>query len=87
MITGSGTSPRERNVLLLTKLKVDGDLKSALTLYIKIQSLEFAQLVSGLAFIQYFLTTLHFLPFVTVMYILCYSILEVCDILFHCDNF
>lgn len=37
----SGTSPRQRSVLLSTKLKEIGDLKSTLALNIDMQSLEF----------------------------------------------
>ena len=58
LLTGSGTSPRERSVLQSTKLKGIGDLKSALTSDVEMQSLEFAQLVFGLALVQYFLTML-----------------------------
>ena len=46
---GSGTSPRERNVLQYTKLNGVGDLKSVLTSDMEVQSLEFAYLVFGLA--------------------------------------
>jgi hypothetical protein len=38
----SGTSPRERSVLQSTKLKGVGDLRSALTSVMEMQSLEFA---------------------------------------------
>ena len=43
-------------MLQLTKLKGVGDLKSALTSDMEMQSLEFAQLGFGLALVQYFLT-------------------------------
>lgn len=46
---------------------------------------EFAQLVFGLALVQYFLTVFPFLPFGMVMDILCHCRLEVCDLLFHFD--
>lgn len=45
------------------------------------QSLEFALLVFGFAF----LTNLPFFHFGTVMYILCHYILEVCDLPFGFD--
>jgi hypothetical protein len=45
----SGTSLRRRSMLLSTKLKGVGNLKSTLTSYVEMQSLEFAQLVFGLA--------------------------------------
>ena len=41
---------------------------------------EFAQLGFGLALVQYFLTML---PLGMVMYVLCYCMLEVCNLLFH----
>jgi hypothetical protein len=63
LLTGSGTSPRERN-----KAKRVGDLKTSDT---ERQSLEFAQMVFGLALVNYFFTMLSFR---TVMYILCHCI-------------
>jgi hypothetical protein len=45
LLTGSGTILGERGVLQSTKMRGIGDLKSALTPSIKMQSLEFAQLV------------------------------------------
>ena len=51
-----GTRPGERVVFQSTKMKEVGDLKSALTSDMEMQSLEFAQLVFGLALVQYFLT-------------------------------
>ena len=39
-----------------TRMKGVGDLKSTLTLDMEMRSLEFAQLVFGLALVQYFLT-------------------------------
>lgn len=44
-IQASGAFLRERNVLLSIKLKGVGDLKSALTLGVEIQSLELALMV------------------------------------------
>ena len=63
LLAGSGTSPRERNVLQSTKLKGVGDLKSILTSDMEIQSLELAQLVFGLALVQCFLTMSPFFMF------------------------
>ena len=54
LLTGSGTGPREITVLQSTKLKRVGDLKTALTSGMEMQSLEFTQLFFGLAFVQYF---------------------------------
>ena len=60
-----------------TKMKGVGDLKSTLTSDIELQSLELAQLVFGLALVQYFLAILPSLYFVKVMYILCHYTLEI----------
>ena len=46
------TSPRERRVLQLTKLKGAGDLRSALTSDLEVQSLESAPVVVSRALIQ-----------------------------------
>jgi hypothetical protein len=46
LLTGSATSPGERNVLQSTKMKKFGDLKS--TSDMEMQSLVFGQLVFGL---------------------------------------
>ena len=43
LLTGSRTSPRERNVFQSTKLKGVGDLKSISTSDVEIQSLEFSK--------------------------------------------
>ena len=51
----------------------------------KMQSLEFAQLVFSLALVQYVLTILPSLCFRMKMYILCHYMLEVCDLLFDFD--
>ena len=61
-------------MLQSTKLKGVGDLKSTLTSDMEMQSLEFAQLVFGLALVQYFLT----MTFCNVYPVM----LEVCDLLF-----
>jgi hypothetical protein len=63
LLTGSGSSPRERNVWQSTKLKGVGDLKSALTSDTKRQNLEFALMVSDPALVQYFFTVFPFLCF------------------------
>lgn len=87
LLTGSGNNSRERSISV-TKLKGVGDLKSALISDTEMQSLEVAQLVFSLFFsVQYFLTTLPFLPFVPhlpfrmVIYILGHYMLAVCDLL------
>jgi hypothetical protein len=49
LLTGSGTSPGEKFVALNKDKKGVGDLKTALTSDMEIQSLEFAQLVSCFA--------------------------------------
>ena len=54
MLTGSGTSPRERNMMQSTKLKGVGDLKNILSSDMEMQNLEFAQLVFGLSLVQNF---------------------------------
>jgi hypothetical protein len=56
LLTGSGTSQRERIVLQSTKLKGTGDLKSILTSDTVMQSLRFAQLAFGVSLVQYFLS-------------------------------
>lgn len=48
LLTGEGTSPRERSVLLSRKLNGVGDLKRALTPDLEMQSLESVQLVLDL---------------------------------------
>ena len=79
------TSPRESSVVQPIKLEEVGDPKRALTLDVEIQSLQFAWLVFSLALVQYFLSRIPFLHFRMVMYILCYYMLEVCDLLFYFD--
>ena len=49
------------------------------------QSLEFSLLIFGLALVRYFLAVLPSLCFEIVMCILCYYMLEVCDLLFDFD--
>ena len=82
LLTGSQTSPRERSVLQSTKLKGVGDLKTALTSDMEMQSMEFAQLDFSLDLVQCFLTMFVFLPFGMVMNSLCHYMLEICDLLF-----
>ena len=53
LLTGSGTSSRESNVLQSAKLNRVEDLKNILTLEIKIENLEFAQLGFGPGFPHY----------------------------------
>lgn len=64
-----------------TKLKGVRDVKSSMISNRKMQNLEFAGLVLGLALIYYFLTVLPFSPFGMVMYILCRCMFKVCDLL------
>ena len=49
----------------------------------EMQSLEFAQLVFSLAFVQYFLAILLSMCFGMIICILCHYMLEVCDLLFY----
>ena len=51
----------------------------------EMQSFEFAQLIFGLAWVQYFLTMLPFLPFRIVMYILYHCVLKVHDLLLYME--
>jgi hypothetical protein len=55
LLTGYGTSLRERRMLQSTKLKGVGDLKTS---DMEMQILECAQLVFSLALVQCFLTVL-----------------------------
>ena len=77
------TSPRESSVLQSIKVEEVGDPKLALTSDL----VEFGVCPAGfsLALVQYFLSMIPFLHFRMVMYILCYCVLEVCDLLFHFD--
>ena len=77
MLTENGTSPGERSVQQSTKLKGVGDLKSALTSDMEMQSLEYAQLACfGPIF-----------PYHDILEWLCIfcTMLEVCDLLFDFD--
>ena len=47
----------------------------------EIQSVQFAQLVSSLALVQYFLTMLPLFHFEMIMDILCQYMVKVCDLL------
>lgn len=58
-----------------------GDLKSALASAVETQSLECAQLDSGLVLVQGFLLVLPCLPFGIVMHIPGCYMLQVCDLL------
>lgn len=51
----------------------------------EVQSVKLAQMASSLALVQDFLTMLPFFHFAMVMCILCYYMLEVCDLLFAFD--
>ena len=76
LLTGCRTKPRERSLLQSTKMKGVGDLKSTLISEVEMQCLEFAQLVCGLASVQYFLTMTFWNGNVYPV------ILEVCDLYF-----
>ena len=69
-------------MLQSTKLNGVEGLKRVLALNMAMKSLDFAQLVFGLALVQYFLTVIPSLHFGIVIYILCHSMLEVCHLLF-----
>ena len=58
-----------------------GDLKSHFYSFTIEIEIEFALLDFGLALVQCFLTIPFFLPFIIIMYILCYCELEVCSLL------
>ena len=51
-------NPTEKTESQLTKLRGYGDLKNTLRSDMELQSLEFVQLVFGLALVQYFLAML-----------------------------
>ena len=61
------------------------EIWSVLTSDMEMQNLEFTLLVFSLVLVKYFLIMLFFLPFWMVMYILCYSMLEICDLVYHFD--
>ena len=60
----SGTSPRERSTVQSIKLKGAGHLERVLTSDMKIQCLEFAQLVFSLALVQHSISSLFSLPYI-----------------------
>lgn len=62
LLTGRGTSPRERSALQSTKLRGVGDLKNALTADVRLH-LEFVQVVLSLALVQCLFAVLPFLRF------------------------
>ena len=61
------------------------DLKSVLISGIEIQNLEYAQIIFDLALVQYFLTVPLSLCLGMTIYILCHSMVEVCELLFDFD--
>lgn len=73
-------------MLKSTRLKEVGDLKNTLTSDIKMQSLGFALLIFGFAFVHHFFAMLSFIPFVMVVYILHHCMLAICGLLFY-SNF
>ena len=74
------TNPRKKSVLQSTTLKGVGDPKSALTTDMKMKSLEFTQMVSGLAFVQNSFAMFPSICFGMVMYLLFHYMLEACDL-------
>lgn len=83
LLTGSGTSPRERSVLLSTKLKGVGALKSTLE---SVVETEFG--VCPACFKACFgpvFSMFPFLPYGTAVYILWHSMLEISDLVFYFD--
>ena len=54
-----------------------GDLKTALTSDMEMQSSKFARLVFSLVLVQYFLIVLPFLQFGMVIFIMCHRMLDV----------
>ena len=59
LLRNAASNSKERNVLQSTKLKGARDLKNILTSDMETLSLQFAQLIFDLAFVQYFLI-MHF---------------------------
>jgi hypothetical protein len=55
LLRNAASNSKERNVLQSTKLKGARDLKNILTSDMETLSLQFAQLIFDLAFVQYFL--------------------------------
>lgn len=70
---------RDNKYVQTTKLMGAGSEK--LTSDVEMQSLGLTLLVLGLVLVEHFLTTLPFLPFGLVMYILCRCMLEACGLL------
>ena len=69
------------NYVAVNKAVKELKIKNILTSEMKMQSLGFTLLVSGLVLkVQYFITGLPSLHFGMVIYILCHDRLEVCDI-------
>ena len=56
LLRKDANNPGERSLLQSTAMKGVGELNSVLTLDMKMQHLEFAQLAFGLEFVQYFPT-------------------------------
>ena len=80
--TENGTSPWEWNMCQAANLEGQHHI-SLLTVDLKVENLEIILLLAyGLTLVRYVLTILQSLSFGIVMYILCYCILEVCNLLF-----
>jgi hypothetical protein len=77
------SQPKRKNCVAVNKAERSWRLKSILTADIKMLSLELVQVAFGLALVQYFVTMLPSIHFGTVINILCYDMLEVCDLLFN----
>lgn len=63
LLSGNGTSPRERIMFQSKTVKGVWELKCDLTAVMEMQSLGYAQLTFSLALVQYFLIILLFPPF------------------------
>ena len=72
--------PRRKKCVAVNKAKHRRS-EECLMSDMEMQSLAFAWLVFGLALVQYFLAVIAFLSFGMVMDILCYYMLEVCDLI------
>jgi hypothetical protein len=72
-------------VLQSTYLRGVGALSSTLASHTELQNLELALLGFGLSLFHHLLTMHPYLPFEMVMYILCYCMLKVSDLLFCFD--
>ena len=79
LLTGSGTSPRERSVLQSTKLIEAGDLNAGQTIARKCRVWGWPD-VFGLALVQYFLAMIPCLCLGMIMYILSHYMMGVCDL-------